>query len=457
MSKRIAGIGANLALLAGFLVLARWHLGLFPAGMFEDDAFFYLQIARNLALTGAVSFDGISATNGVHPLWLGVLASGAWLTHAAGLPVEAGLVLTAGLPLLGFAILCPPLIFAAILAAVYLSGFGMEGVLGALLFTVLSLVAERGWRWSLALIALALVLCRIDFLPPLSLLALWFTLGRRRLVLPLCIGMVAGIAASFAANWAMAGEILSISAAQKLGESVQIAGLELLQINLSTPGNLLRFAIYAAALTLLVTAKRPRVVLTAPTFHLCLASFLALHANASALRDWYFSVPVLTALAASALVITQGRRAWLFTLLCLLLPVAATGAQMTWWHQESQRYRSFLDGIERSGPPLMAYDGSGYIAFRLYPRAVINGDGLVNSSEFAQHSSDPEWLAAYLARNRVAGFLTNPSYPGCPAPRFCCPSDQIREAAGWQSQHRLLADRLWLFDGDGIACALRPR
>jgi hypothetical protein len=40
----------------------RWAPGI-------DDAFYYLQIARNLAHGKGMTFDGLNATNGVHPLW----------------------------------------------------------------------------------------------------------------------------------------------------------------------------------------------------------------------------------------------------------------------------------------------------------------------------------------------------------------------------------------------------
>jgi len=40
-----------------------------------DDAFYYLQIARNLAATGRSTADGFSATNGYHPLWLAMVSS----------------------------------------------------------------------------------------------------------------------------------------------------------------------------------------------------------------------------------------------------------------------------------------------------------------------------------------------------------------------------------------------
>lgn len=40
---------------------------------FEDDAFFYATISRHTVEEGILSFDGVSETNGFHPLWMGVL------------------------------------------------------------------------------------------------------------------------------------------------------------------------------------------------------------------------------------------------------------------------------------------------------------------------------------------------------------------------------------------------
>jgi hypothetical protein len=55
-----------------------------------DDAFYYLQIARNLVATGRATVDGVSVTNGYHPLWLAIVTSLAaiipdreWLLRAA--------------------------------------------------------------------------------------------------------------------------------------------------------------------------------------------------------------------------------------------------------------------------------------------------------------------------------------------------------------------------------------
>jgi hypothetical protein len=43
-------------------------------GAFDDDFFYYAQVARHVAQGAGSTFDGIHRTNGYHPLWLGVLS-----------------------------------------------------------------------------------------------------------------------------------------------------------------------------------------------------------------------------------------------------------------------------------------------------------------------------------------------------------------------------------------------
>ena len=40
---------------------------------FQDDAYYYLVVARHLVQTGRSSFDGLTLTNGYHPLWMAML------------------------------------------------------------------------------------------------------------------------------------------------------------------------------------------------------------------------------------------------------------------------------------------------------------------------------------------------------------------------------------------------
>lgn len=41
--------------------------------IFDDDAYYYLTIARNLVQEGRLTFDGTTLTNGFQPLWFGLL------------------------------------------------------------------------------------------------------------------------------------------------------------------------------------------------------------------------------------------------------------------------------------------------------------------------------------------------------------------------------------------------
>lgn len=42
-------------------------------GALQEDAYYYARIARNVASGSGITFDGLHATSGFHPLWLGIL------------------------------------------------------------------------------------------------------------------------------------------------------------------------------------------------------------------------------------------------------------------------------------------------------------------------------------------------------------------------------------------------
>lgn len=65
-----------------------------------DDAYYYFTIARNLARGEGVTFDGLSPTNGFHPLWLALITP-LWRVSAVShtLPVHLALSLGALLDL----------------------------------------------------------------------------------------------------------------------------------------------------------------------------------------------------------------------------------------------------------------------------------------------------------------------------------------------------------------------
>jgi hypothetical protein len=60
-----------------------------PFGYAAADTFYYLSVARNIALHGSVSMDGIHPTNGFHPLWQFIVAADYGSAHLLRHPNSA--------------------------------------------------------------------------------------------------------------------------------------------------------------------------------------------------------------------------------------------------------------------------------------------------------------------------------------------------------------------------------
>lgn len=75
VARALFTVASLAALFSRFL-----HHGLL-LGFFQDDFFYYLKVAENIALHGISSFDGVHLTNGYHPLWLLTLTLLRWSLH----------------------------------------------------------------------------------------------------------------------------------------------------------------------------------------------------------------------------------------------------------------------------------------------------------------------------------------------------------------------------------------
>jgi len=62
------------------LIVVAWPMS--PPTFIAEDCFFYLVVARNLALDGVQTFSGLTGANGFHPLWLYLLSAYTWLVHS---------------------------------------------------------------------------------------------------------------------------------------------------------------------------------------------------------------------------------------------------------------------------------------------------------------------------------------------------------------------------------------
>jgi hypothetical protein len=169
-----------------------FHPNLF--GYFEDDFFYYAQVARNLATGHGSTFDSIHLTNGYHPLWMLVILLLYKLFPGTALFVAVQVVSLAAILAFFFGALrclrylglperlAPLTALLLSLHALLLLRFGMEVTLALPLgIWTLATILNPQFRWTPAqtvlygLLACATILARLDnlFLIAALLTAQW--------------------------------------------------------------------------------------------------------------------------------------------------------------------------------------------------------------------------------------------------------------------------------------------
>ena len=178
-------IGGILAYGTGFAVymLARFDLVNLIRDVNGDDAFYYFQIARNLASGKFSTFDGgITRTNGYHPLWLFLITPFYWLfdKEAALFAIKAFeiMLIAGGVALVAAAARLARmpyiLLFAALPTlyqrrALHALIAGMEAAAGLFMLGLFMLTAclfarsPARWKWPLAAVAFSLPWVRLEY------------------------------------------------------------------------------------------------------------------------------------------------------------------------------------------------------------------------------------------------------------------------------------------------------
>lgn len=437
-------VAAVLWLVYALLVLAQ------PTHFLFDDAFFYLQIARHIALGHGSTFHGLGATNGYHPLWLAVcvplLALAGWTGLSA---LHLVLVVQLGMTL-GMAWLYArwlrqleipyPVVALAYGGTFFLAGglWGSEGILAGLfqLAALSSLVgahAEReraaGWLRAGVLLGLA-VLARLDliFLATLCCVSALLQPGvawRARLRDAALLGssIAALIAPYLLANAVWSGHLVPVSGALKSTFPVpHLAGVEV------KLGRLGRNAAVGSALCLALSAsvRGPlrRVMALLGAGALAHAAYVALF-NAPGWAtdsDYYWVTGALaTSLAASAIaaqlaklrpLLDSRRVAVLASVLAALVASAgllqAAGRALTIgpnglaWTPEppAVRLARWLGDHLPDDARIFTADAPGRLAW-FSERPVLAADGLTHGWDFADALRRPD-LEAWLSRNGVS-------------------------------------------------------
>ena len=234
----VGGILAYGAAFAGYMLNRFDLVDLLEANI--DDAFYYFQVASRMAAGEFSTFDGITRTNGYHPLWLFLITPFYWVldkTEALFAIKSFEIMLVAGGVALAAAAArvarLPWVLLFAVLPAIYQTPGMLRGLEAAagLFFLGLFLLAvclfardPAGWRWPLAAVAFALPWVRLEYVAVsvATTAMLWFfewsrgKNGRRsvRATTPL-LGAVAGILVYFTWNAVLFGGAVPVSGATK--------------------------------------------------------------------------------------------------------------------------------------------------------------------------------------------------------------------------------------------------
>lgn len=207
-----------------------------------DDAFYYFTIARNWANGVPSSFDGLTYTNGYHPLWQWLLAPVAAIIQEPALFARVGAIL--GLSFYAIAAFVlrttlhrehnPYAWFAAawtISVLLFSPVYGMEGPLCVVLFACLWMLCAMpnliSMRRALAigLVSGLFGLARIDHLVWVLALDVWLVLQVRRKHLAIhslifAVAVQGGLACGyFLSNYIVWGHWLPVSALIKVARS----------------------------------------------------------------------------------------------------------------------------------------------------------------------------------------------------------------------------------------------
>ncbi len=387
-----------------------------------DDAMYYFTIARNLAGGKGISFDGVDATNGFHPLWLFVITPVYWLTSGLWDSVYVVLVLQSLLdsalifacgyaaykaldldePQRHFAALAAAMMYAFNPISVIRGINGLESTLAALLLIVWLVHYITHWRslqdsyLKLAVLTALVFLARTDliFLLLPALIALATRDAKRGVSLGSYV-VPAIVSLAFVSPWLLWSFTSFGSIVQTSGEAVAIFAQKKFEIEFANGGQasyiigeLLRswlkpffysaYAVGAIALLLLLAKRTKRESLT-PFIPLLLgvAALYGYHIiSRGFIRDWYVIqfIPLFVVLAAITFAhFTQSRRLFLWLTLSLLF--CGWIWEFTHPRMESQAVLAEIGRSQKSHNK--AGFNSGYYGY-LGDGRVINIDGVVN-------------------------------------------------------------------------------
>lgn len=439
-------------------------------GLFDDDAYYYFRVARNLARGAGSTFNGIDLTNGYHPLWQALLvplfavadgrAALVLVTAVSSVLYVCSAVLLqrigqhCGRPALVVTCAMPLLVSGVVGPSFWFSGMETGLLLTALLgLSLLYLrttsgteAPRRGSALALGAAMTLVVLARLDAVFPMLVLGLvttatWWRFGLRRCLV--LTGVLAGptaatLAAYLAGNLAVFGTALPVSGqAKALGGGGVNAGV--VAQFLAAPvvfGQELWVGLAALVVAPVALLTTPRGSSLRPLVRLGVALLgggvltVGYYAATSSwtLWAWYFyAAPLSLAMTAPGVLVrlplpqmTWRRTASVAAAIVVLL-VAATAGRLASgsvtraaFVENGPVLAARLAAVAPVDAPVAMGDRAGSVGFHLQ-RPLIHLEGLVESAAYLR-ALQVGRVPDFLAQRGVGFYARGDAFPGVPAP-----------------------------------------
>ncbi len=396
----------------------------------HDDSFYYLKTAQNICNGLGSTFDGISPTNGYHPLWLVITVLFFFIIKLFGsFPPETLYRLIFLLhsficiiiSLLVFKILSrlyekktavklSLLVLVLNLIFVFIRGVGIESIINCLILSLILFlkIQELGTgkiHVILKSILLSLLfLGRTDYLLsliPALIIGDYFTTDRKIRNRNLVIQMTFVIIVSFcyyAFNYALFGHFGTISSV-KLNTFPRIVLVDNLE-NMTASGGIfssqmtrllfLFVMLVFVSLRSLFGKNESRefrsftLYLLSAGYGLFVFCLIHLCFNSEGLREWYLTLPLFDAVLLSSYLLVRMINYWkiIFTLFLIIAAIVIYKTRIDSDKFSSvYEYSRLLSREVRADEPVYQVDFAGMLGF-FSERKVVNGDGFINSFEY---------------------------------------------------------------------------
>lgn len=439
-------------------------------GLFDDDAYYYFRVARNLARGAGSTFNGIDLTNGYHPVWQALLvpvfavadgrAALVLVTVVSSVLYVCSAVLLqrigqhCGHPALVVTCATPLLVSGVVGPSFWFSGMETGLLLTALLALSLlylrrmsdTQVPRRGSVLVLGAAMALVVLARLDAVFPMLVLGLataatWWRFGVRRCLIltgVLAAPAAATLAAYLAGNLAVFGTALPVSGqAKALGGGGFNAGV--VAQFLSAPvvfGQELWVGLAALVVALVALWTTPRGSSLRSLMRLGVTLLVGgvltvgYYAATSSwtLWAWYFyAAPLSLVMTAPGVLVrlplpqmTWRRAASVAPALVVLLVavtagrLASGGVTRAAFVENGPVLAARLAAVAPVDAPMAMGDRAGSVGFHLR-RPLIHLEGLVESAGYLRALQDGR-VPDFLAQRGVGFYARGDASPGAPEP-----------------------------------------